>query len=58
MVMTRVAFGREEILTPFDLRAATLWVNVEFSTDYHNHPRKLPNKCLTKKTLESTFKAS
>ena len=56
MAMTRVVIGRKEILTPFDLRAVTLWVKVEFATDNHNHSRKLPNKCFTEKTLENVLK--
>ena len=52
--MIRVVPGRKKILTPFDLRAKTLWVNVECSTDHHNHSQKLPNKCFTEKTLEKS----
>ena len=54
--MTRVVLGRKEILTPFDLRALTLWVNLEFSTDHYGYSRKLPQKYFTEKTLENVFK--
>ena len=56
MAMIRVVLGRKEILTRFDLRAVTLWINVEFSIDHHNHSQKLPHKCFTEKNSKMCLK--
>ena len=51
--MIRVILAPKERLTPFDLRTQTFRVNVELSTYYHGHTRKIFLR--TKKKILRTF---